>query len=255
MKTGRVFFPKRSEAETPSQTLSFWKSCRARKKEESLRSSSKKELAINKDRAIYVHFLPAASWKHITWRRDPWTSSCHSTPSMRQRSQIYRGGDAVPGLAIASRLTIIGLAASENCCRLLKFLWAEGDDLLKPVGRGGLEGRAEVLWGIQKRGRHGNWRGGLSRVHEAEKCLPWETAVRAINLQGWRNLTQDNRSYLLYPCAKKIQKWLASLLKRFRVFHKINKDCILNNHRSLLLLCMKGLETQQNLGYLIFAAK
>lgn len=30
-----------------------------------------KEQAINKERAIYEHFLSAALWKHITWRRDP----------------------------------------------------------------------------------------------------------------------------------------------------------------------------------------
>lgn len=56
-----------------------------------------KEPAINKDHTIYVHFLSTAVWKHITWRRDPSTLSCHSTLSMRQRSQIYKGGDAVPG--------------------------------------------------------------------------------------------------------------------------------------------------------------
>lgn len=30
-----------------------------------------KDQAINKEHAIYEHFLSAALWKHITWRRDP----------------------------------------------------------------------------------------------------------------------------------------------------------------------------------------
>lgn len=153
-----------------------------------------------------MHFLSTALWKHITWRRDPWTSSCHSTLSMRQRSQIYRGGDAVPGLAAVSRLTIIGLAASEKLLPVIEVSLNRRRRSAKPGRQGGLEGRTEVLWGIQKHGCHGNEGGKLSWVHEAEKCLPWETAVRAINLQGWRNLTPDNRSYLLYPCAKKNPK-------------------------------------------------
>lgn len=56
-----------------------------------------KEPVINKDHTIYVHFLSMDLWKHITWRSNPLTLSCHSTLSMRQRSQIYRGGDAAPG--------------------------------------------------------------------------------------------------------------------------------------------------------------
>lgn len=74
--------------------------------------------AINKERAIYEHFLSAALWKHITWRRDPLTPSCHSTLSMRQRSQIYRvrgrGRRCRSRPAMASHLTIIGPAAVEK---------------------------------------------------------------------------------------------------------------------------------------------
>lgn len=53
-----------------------------------------KELAINKDHTIYVQLLSTAWWKHITWRCDPSTLSCHSTLSTLSDLQ---GGDAVPG--------------------------------------------------------------------------------------------------------------------------------------------------------------
>lgn len=48
----------------------------------------------------------------------PVTSSCHSTPSMRQRSQIYRvrvkGGRCRSCPAVATHLTIIGPEAAEK---------------------------------------------------------------------------------------------------------------------------------------------
>ena len=79
-----------------------------------------KELAINKDRTIYVHFLCMALWKHITWRCDPSTLSCHSTVSMRQRSQIYRERRCRSRPAIASHLTIIGLAVVEKVLSVIE---------------------------------------------------------------------------------------------------------------------------------------
>lgn len=129
----------KSHTDTP-----LGKSCRACRRRR-VRGHPVKELAINKEHTIYVHFLSLALWKHITWRRDPWTLSCHSTLSMRQRSQIYRGGDAVPGLTTASRLTIIGLAAAENCCWLLKVSLSRRRRSAKASGQGGLGGRRKVL--------------------------------------------------------------------------------------------------------------
>lgn len=105
--------------------------------------------AINKERAIYEHFLSAALWKHITWRRDPLTPSCHSTPSMRQRSQIYRvrgrGRRCRSRPAMASHLTIIGPAAVEKKEVLLVIEVspeAEGEDRLKPASADRLRGGA-----------------------------------------------------------------------------------------------------------------
>lgn len=50
----------------------------------------------------------------------PSTLSCHSTLSMRQRSQIYRGGDACSRPATASHLTIIGRALVEKVLRVIE---------------------------------------------------------------------------------------------------------------------------------------
>lgn len=56
-----------------------------------------KDPAVNKDHAIYEHFLSAALWKHITWRRDPLNLVLSQQPEQETTLADLQGGDAVPG--------------------------------------------------------------------------------------------------------------------------------------------------------------
>lgn len=158
-----------------------------------------KEPAINKERAIYEHFLSAALWKHITWRRDPLTSSCHSTPSMRQRSQIYRvrgrGRRCRSRPAMASHLTIIGPAAVEKKGVLPVIEVspeAEGEDPLKPASADRLRGGARRFCEVYRAASAMVTAGGKLFLGEGgrKKCLP------PPNPQVMRNISQGQQQAL-----------------------------------------------------------
>lgn len=108
-----------------------------------------------------------ALWKHITWRCDPSTLSCHSTLSTLSDLQ---GRRCCSWPATESHLTIIGFGVLEKVLLVIEVSPSRRRRSAKPGGRRGPRGAQKVLWGIQKRGCHGN-AGTLIWGHEAEKCL------------------------------------------------------------------------------------
>lgn len=102
--------------------------------------------------------------------------------------------------AIASHLTIIGPAVVEKVLSVIEVSLSRRRRSAKPGRRRGYRPKrfCEVYRSVLAMATTENsfW------VHEAEMCLPWEEAVRPMNLWVKRNIIQGNRSYLLYPCAR-----------------------------------------------------
>lgn len=134
----------------------------------------------------------------------PSTLSCHSTLSMRQRSQIYRGGDACSRPATASHLTIIGRALVEKVLRVIEVSpepkrrrSAKPRQEEKEAERGPRKKKKKKKSFVRytevrsprQRGKTVFW------AHEAEKGSSLGSGpLKPINLQVKRNMIQGSRS-------------------------------------------------------------
>lgn len=105
-------------------------------------------------------------------------------------------------LAIASHLTIIGLAVVEKVLRVIEVSLSTRRRSAKPGRRRGRRG-CKRFCEVYRRAVAAATGENSFVLMRQKKCLPSrKAAVRPMNLQVKRNMIQGNRSYLLYPCAK-----------------------------------------------------